>query len=165
MPEGAIADRASAQLPITWAALANATQYGPGYLDNAIDFVKFQVNTTVVDPADEGFLYNPVMLTYMGKMVAMQVIPGGIDFWGDQPSAETATGTNESITWFDRRDALQRLYSTLANEVRELAGQIELVVGRRTTRRGSMPAVSRPTGWVTPDAAQFQGQRGLAGGQ
>lgn len=165
MSEGPIASKARAQLPATWDALARATQYGESALNDAITYVKYQVNLTVVDQVQEAALYNPTMITYLGKLVALQVIPAGIDYWSDQPIAETTTGTNESVTWLDRRDSLYRLYTTLQNEVRVLAAQVELVLGRRAVRRMSSPAISRAaTGFVTPDPASFQPQRIAQGG-
>lgn len=162
MSEGAIALRARAQLPATWDALGRSSQYGPAFLDAAVEFVKFQVNGTILDQSQELSSYNPMLQTYMGKLVALQVIPAGIDYWADQPITENLTGTNESVTWVDRRDGLYRLYTTLSNEVQELASQVEVELGRKIMRRAATPTVTRPGGYVTPDPALFQQQRGVA---
>ncbi len=92
--ESSIALSARGYLPETWDALANSTFYGESLLDIKQKFVKFALFGTVVTTNDEDVYYNPLVLEYAAKALAVTIIPAGADYYANKLISITATGTN-----------------------------------------------------------------------
>jgi hypothetical protein len=53
------------------------------------------------------------VLNYVAKLVAIELIPAGIDYWRSEPVSVSATGTNENVSYSDPVVALQQLREDL----------------------------------------------------
>lgn len=143
MSEGIIAQRARFQIPATWDALASASLYGEPGIQYQIDYVKFDLFGSVCDQNMEANLYNPVLLEYAAKLVALQVIPAGADYWSSRIITITTTGTNESKTFPDRISALWKTHTRLIQEVEDMKDDVKRFLGQSlVTRRIQLPGVS-----------------------
>lgn len=154
MAEGAIAQRARAQIPQTWDKLANSTLYGPSALQQRIDYIKYSLFSTLVDQAYEATTYNPVVLDYAAKLVALQVIPPGIDYWSSIRSGLTKTGSQEAATFPDKIAALERVYARLWAEVQDMQGTVVPAVLKRT----KIPQINTTDDFRTDDPNKFPKQ-------
>lgn len=151
MAEGPILQRARAHIPQTWDALARSSVYGSELLQQRADTIKFRLFATVIDGTLEATTYNPLLLDYAAKCVALQVIPAGADYWSDQLVSETTTGTNETVSFPDRIGSLWRIHARLLAEVEELASEVNVFLPR-PPRRIALPEVSDSTfGYRTPN--------------
>lgn len=156
---GPIAWRARSEIPATWDALAQASTFGDLSLQIKLDYIKYSLFGTVVDQATEIAMYNPITLAYAGKMLALQVIPGGMDYWTDQSITFTgaARQSSESVGYPDRVKNLQVVYARLVEETEKLAGVVIGVNGVVAgSRRMLMPRSSeygKP--YRTPDPHTF----------
>jgi hypothetical protein len=128
--EGAIAERTRSLLPITWDALSRDSRYGDALLRQVVDVAKNSVFGEIVLPAAE-VNYPLAAIDFTAKIAAIELCTPGIDFWMNQPTSESATGTNENHTFLDRVGALQVLRTQLLEETRRLASEIAVLVGYR----------------------------------
>ena len=122
--EGVIAERTRAVLPVTWDALSRDPRYGDDLLQTAIDTAKAWVTGGVITPAAEESTYSVVVVDYIAKVAALELISPGIDFWMNEPVSETATGTDEAHTFVDRAESLRKLGEQLLAETRRKADEI-----------------------------------------
>jgi hypothetical protein len=109
---GAIADRVRGIIPVTWDALSRDTRFGDVLLQNAISTKKEEIFGVAVSAAAED-LYPLAVLNYVAKLVAIELIPAGIDYWRSEPVSVSATGTNENVSYSDPVVALQQLREDL----------------------------------------------------
>jgi hypothetical protein len=152
---GAIADRAQGVIPVTWDALAIDARFGEPRLQDAIDLVKESVFGVVLAPAAESS-YPLLVLDYAAKLVALQLIPAGIDYWMNQEISVSATGTNENTTYESRVAALEKLRDQLITETRGLAADVAALVGYRRPLSKSLPRNSDiDTPFLTPSPSEF----------
>lgn len=112
-------------MPETFGALRKSKLFGTASVQNKTDFVKYRLFATVVTAEEESSVYNPVVLEYAGKAVALQLIPAGLDYWGSQEKAITTKGTEEDIEFFDRVEMLLELQKRLWAEMEELLPIVE----------------------------------------
>jgi hypothetical protein len=156
--QGAIADAARAVLPVTWDALSRDTdRFGDGLLADTIEVVIEEMLGSVVDETALELL--PLRaIRYMGKKVALELIPAGIDFWMSEPVQESAEGPNETHTWIDRANRLMALGESLGWEIRRDEPLILALLGRKATPK-NLPrmGISTPADDVllTPDPRGF----------
>lgn len=140
--EGVIAEAARSTLPITWDALAtDRSRYGDGLLQGKVDLVKETLFGSVITASAEE-TYPLRVIQYAGKLVALELISPGIDFWMNEPVSESATGTQEQHTFTDRANALRQLQAALLAETRRLAPEVLPLIGVVTPLRRSYPAIS-----------------------
>lgn len=135
-PVGAIAERVQGIVPVTWSAISTDNRgFGDALLQGAIDTAKENVTGVVIDPGLEEN-YSLIVIDFIAKVAVLDLIPGAIDFWMDQPIAVGITGTNESKSWESRVSALEDLRTQLLAETRAKFDEIAAIVGfRRTDRR------------------------------
>lgn len=137
--EGEISYQAKQFMAVTWDALSNDERFGDRMLQSRVSYVKFKLFGTIADPLAEATIYNPMLLDYMAKEVALQIIPAGIDYWMEQQTSVVTSGTNETVSYPDRINALEKLQDWLVGEVRSLRPEFE---GQFTVRRkGRTPKV------------------------
>jgi len=154
--EGTIAERTRAVLPVTWDALAQDRRFGDGLLQTAIDLAKESVTGVVVAPEDEETLYPLIVIDYVAKIAALEIISPGIDFWMNEPVSESATGTNENHAFLDRVEALRNLQEQLLEETRKKAGEIAEILGFRRARRTGIPRSNTlEDPFLTPSHQEF----------
>lgn len=160
---GAIAWRARSELPITWDALASATQYGDMSHEIRLNFVKLSLFGTIANQTLEASLYNEAELLLAGKSLALHTIGPGIDYWMDQAITfgAGARQASELVSYTDRARVLRERYVQLLKEIEDLkvlVGTIPggvLSSGVKPTKRLSTPSVSGGGGFVTPDPFSF----------
>ena len=114
---GAIAERTREVLPVTWDMLASLPTFGDGALRRVVDETKQAVLGENVEPADEDN-YPLVVIRYVAKVAALQLISPGMDGWLNSPISTSATGTNENVVYEERIVALQQLRKNLLEETR-----------------------------------------------
>lgn len=154
---GAIAAAARGHLPVTWAALADdSDRYGEIELQRKIDYIKFNLFGEVAEPEDEASLYNPNIIEYAGKLVAIQIIPAGADYWASQ-AVQQGSGERYQGTWVDRSAALWKLHEKLVAEAAATRPDIDGSVIVKAKRRRFPIGVrdSESTKLVTTDPHTF----------
>jgi hypothetical protein len=153
---GEIARRTKAIIPSTYVALSKDDDYGSELIQLQVESVKFALFQTNVPPELEGSSYEPPVLDYAAQCVAIRIIPAAIDWWASKPISITTTGTQESASYPDRRDALWKTWTMLRDAVtkRQIviapdgSSSLKLFDGKGT------PAISQSGGnMVTPDPA------------
>lgn len=150
---GEIYNQAKQIMPVTWTALSKDDRYGDNMLMGRINYVKYKLFSTVVSPLSEATVYNPMVIDYIAKESALQIIPTGIDYWMDQRISLQTKGTTETATFPDRINALEKLHEWLLKEVRDLRPEIDGITVRR---RGNVPKVSNDDqGVITPNPQDF----------
>lgn len=120
MIEGQIALTARGYLPYTWDALANSTFFGESLLDSKRSYVKFLLFGTVVDTSQEAVFYNPLVLEYAAKGLAITIIPAAADWYANQIQSVVSTGTQENKAYPDRIASLWRIHARLLLEMAEM---------------------------------------------
>lgn len=118
--QGIIAERAKDILPSTWDMLSKLPYFGDEALRRAVDAVKAMVFGEVVPPPSE-VQYPVLVVDYVAKLVALDLITPGIDSWrAEGPISVSATGTNENTTYSDPVAALEALRKDLLDETRKM---------------------------------------------
>lgn len=152
---GAIAERVRGIIPVTWDALINDTRYGDALLRTAIDTAKTSVTGTNIAPASEN-TYPLLVIDFIAKISVIELIPAGIDFWMNEPIAESATGTNEQHGFVDRAQKLADLREELLKETRLKAADIAALIGFVPTTSRTRPRSStQDDPFLTPSPQEF----------
>jgi hypothetical protein len=125
---GDIAERTRGLLPVTWDALEGDERYGDALLAAALEVARETVLGTQSTEAEEDAMPR-VVVDYVAKIAAIEIIPAGIDYWMSQTIAVVTTGTNESETYTDRAAMLRELRNDLLSETRAKAADIATLVG------------------------------------
>lgn len=148
---GEISTQARQLLPITWDALSSSNLYGDNMLSGRSSYVKYKLFATVVSPLVEASIYNPMVLDYAAKELALQVIPAGIDFWmNSKISIETE---RENVAYPDRIEGLKRLQEWLLAEVAKL--RVDLNDNFVVRRKGNYPKVGNGNDLITPNPQEW----------
>jgi hypothetical protein len=154
---GAIADRAKAIIPITWDALSRDTRVGDAPLQSAIDLAKETVTGANIATNQED-TYPVLVVDYIAKLAVIEICKAGVDFWMNQSTSVTTTGTNESLTYTDRANVLDKLRQELLEETRLKKPEIEKLVGYAIDNGRSVPQLSSATinnYHLTPSPEEF----------
>ena len=125
---GDIAERTRGLLPVTWDALEGDSRYGDTLLAAALEIARETVLGKQTSEAQEDILPR-VVIDYVAKIAAIEIIPAGIDFWMSESIATVTTGTNESETYTDRAAMLREIRNDLLAETRAKADDIAALVG------------------------------------
>lgn len=115
---GAIADWAKAALGgETWKGLAESENYGTDFISKAIESVKQRVMSTPPATEDENQL-STLVLSYLGKLAALQLLPAARDYWGNQQqSISIGDDPVEIATYPNRNTMLDALKEDLVAQV------------------------------------------------
>jgi hypothetical protein len=98
-----------------------------------------------------------LVIDYAGKLVALELINPGIDYWGKQPLTIGATGRNENKGYKDRASDLVALRQSLLTQTRQMWPEVEeLLPARRIRRVANVPRVAQITGAHTPSPYDFE---------
>lgn len=92
----------------TFQMLVDSTNYGPGFISTAIEVVKARVSTVVISPSAE-MLLPIVVLSYLGKLSALQLIPAAVDAWSTMPQSKSLGNDPVEIVTYASREAMLRL--------------------------------------------------------
>lgn len=92
----------------TFQMLLDSVNYGPGYISTAIGIVKARVSTVTIDLAGESLL-PIIVLSYLGKLSALQLIPAAIDIWATQAQSKSMGNDPAEIVTYASRDAMLRM--------------------------------------------------------
>lgn len=154
--EGVIADRTRALLGVTWDALLSDTQrYGEDPLGYAVELAKEDVLGIIPSQAEEEALPR-IVVDFVAKVAAVQIIPGAIDFWMNHSLEETTRQPDETITYTDRAEMLRKLKEDLDKEIRARAAEIAGIVGYRRSTGRSVPAINTMNDeFLTPSPQEF----------
>ena len=129
---GAITDVVHRYVPASYKALIGATNsygFGISQLQALADFNQYRLFSTVPGSSNEATLWNPNQKELLGILTTLQFIPAAIDYWGDALASQSTSGTEEDVSFFDRRPELWRVYEKLAIQ----AEQLSVLVGVNTT--------------------------------
>lgn len=156
---GIITDSVKRYVPASYNALVGMTNSYDYTLDDLqvlADFVQFRYFGTIAGVTGESSVWNPLQSEFLGILTTLEFIPAAIDYWGDQLAAESTSPTTESVSYFDRRADLWKVYDKLVAK----AGNLGVDVGVNTTRiRGTVPRVSYGDNGrgvlLTPDPQEF----------
>lgn len=120
---GAIAEIVKQYVPASYAALVGATNsyYGPEQLQSLADYVKFRLYNTVVAEASEAVIYNPTEQRLLGILTTLQFIPAAVDYWSDTYASVATNPTSESVSYFDHRNDLWKIFDRLTVEAQAIA--------------------------------------------
>lgn len=153
--EGEIANRTKAIMPITWDALSKDTRFGEELIRSTIDTVKERIMGEVIDPENEG-TYPLVVIDYLSKLSAIELINPGIDFWMSQPQSTTTTGTSEEVTYPARTTELRNLRTNLLAEIKRLEPEvIPLIDYKRVSRAPRASSSTQNDPFLTPSPQEF----------
>lgn len=154
--EGAIAERVRGILPVTWDALQSDPRFGDGLLQTAIDTAKENITGVVVAPNTEETVYPLIVVDFIAKIAALEIIPAGIDFWMNEPVTETATGTQEAHGFVDRADKLIEQRENLLLETRMRAAEIAAILGYSRIGNRRVPLLNTMDDeFLTPSPQEF----------
>lgn len=142
---------------MTWDALSkDTTRFGETLLRNTIDTVKFRVTGTNLAPTSEAASYPLIVVDYLAKLVALELITPGIDFWMSEPISESATGTNENHVFTDRAEALRLLRDDLLDETRRLWPEVAPLITFRRLSAAPRPRINTMDDeFLTPSPQEF----------
>lgn len=150
---GEIADRTKAIMPITWDALSKDSRYGEELLQATIDTVKERIFGEA-PPAENTMAL--VVIDYTSKLIALELINPGIDFWMSQPVSATATGTAEDVTYPSRTAELRNLRTYLVAEVKKLEPEVmPLIDYNRLSRAPRASSSTQNDPFITPSPQEF----------
>jgi hypothetical protein len=146
-----IASRAKRILPRTWAYLTDREDFGSDELDSIVEQVKAQVFGAAAFPVDSESDYKPVVQDYLAKLVALEVIPSAIDYYGGAIKSKTTTTTQEQVTYGDQMEALKDLQEWLGVEVRRLRVLVEDETAVSNSRPGGAAVSTAGLPYVSLD--------------
>lgn len=153
--EGKIAQYAQGELPLTWSALAASSDFGESFLGRKVNGVCIKLFNEALTPQVQEALDERVA-DYAGKLVALELIGPGIDYWGKQPVSIGATGRNENKGYKDRASDMRDLRAHLLEQTRIMWPEVEaLLPGRRVNRVANVPRVKDIEIALTPNPMDF----------
>ena len=118
-----IALAARDELPETWAALLESPTFGDEALERRLNTLMYRAFGTVLDDAEQAAL-SPVMISYVGKKFALDLIIPGIDYWSKQAISHSA-GERESKAYKDRAEDLKALRLLLLEDASNMLPEVE----------------------------------------
>ncbi len=155
---GAITDIVKQNVPASYRALVGNTiyDYELADLQNIAEGTSFRLYATIAGVTQESSVFARNQIELLGVLTTMQFIPAAIDYWGDQLQSQNTAGTNEDVSYFDRRPDLWKVWERLAARAGELAEeeQVNLVRLKAVLPRVSYGDNGRGI-LVTPDPNLF----------
>jgi hypothetical protein len=139
---GIITDSVKRYVPASYSALVGVTNsydYTIDDLQTLADYVQFRFFSTIAGVTNESSAYNPLEAEFLGVLTTLEFIPAAIDYWGDQLASESTSPTTESVSYFDRRADLWKVYDRLVKKSEQLGTEL----GISTTKiNGAIPQVT-----------------------
>lgn len=132
LADSPIALAAKDTLPETWDKLLEATTFGEAALQRRLDTLVYRAFGVAMDDEAQEAL-DPVLVSYLGKRLALDLIIPGIDFWSKQVLSLNA-GERETKAYKDRAEDLKELRKLLIDETTKMLPEIE----------AALPVIPRP---------------------
>lgn len=152
---GAIAERVRGVLPLTYDMLVTSDKFGEAPMQSTINTVKSKTFGTVL-PAGAETNYPLVVIDYVAKLIALELITPGIDAWRTEPVQLVATGTNEQVIYSDAVAALEQLRKDLLAQTRLEWDLVAPLITYRPIRGGPRPAINTVNDeFLTPSPQEF----------
>lgn len=151
---GEIAASAHGELPETWRALESDPNYGDDFLERKINSQMASVFGIPLSEEEQDGL-DVRVVDYVGKLVALQLINPGIDYWSKQKTLQSA-GERENSGWADRSQALKDLRKYLLEETRTMYPEISDLIPDRRRTRTAVPVVTDIEVAHTPSPFDFE---------
>lgn len=131
---GAIVDGAQMYLPVTFTALRKDSRFGDRSLQHLAELLKMKIlGYTVTPDAEDQFPL--VLLDFLSKRLALDLIQPGIDFWSRQVRTATATQTAEVTSFPDMIASLTKLRSALAYQLTNDWRDVQVLVPGTPNRK------------------------------
>jgi hypothetical protein len=137
---GRIAQAAQSEMPLTWKALRDDASFGASFLSAKVRSVCTSLFGTDIPEGVESALDQRVV-DYAGKLLALELVNPGVDYWGKQPLSIGATGRNENKGYKDRSQDLRILAERLLAQTRTMWPEVELLLPARRFR--TVPNIAR----------------------
>lgn len=118
---------------------------------------------TVVGTNREEEFYNPLVIEFASKGLALTIIPAGADYWSNRLITVTSTGTSESKTFPDRIANLWRIHAQLLNDIKAMLPQVQQYLPDAGLRRVTSVASNTGAGrmLLTTDPQLFSPEHRL----
>lgn len=123
---GTVSESVKNLMPLTWRALFAASYYGEARLLQRINVGKYKAFPSSVAESDES-TWTVLMIEYAAMYAALEIIPAGIEYWMNQQTSVSTTGTNENVSFTDRANQLKDLAEWLQKQVTMLASNPDVV--------------------------------------
>lgn len=146
---GKIALAAKREIPTTWAALRESKEFGSVGLQEVVDDIKMALFNEVISDTVESALDRRV-IKYAGLLVAIDLIGPGIDYWAKQPTQLGATGRNETKSWSDRAEHLEKMGAGLKARAATMLPEVQSLLPNRRGPKATITHVQDGTG-MTPN--------------
>jgi len=160
IPDNLITQNARDELPETWDALLEADSFGEEALERRYNLVMYMTLGELLDDAAIAAI-SPILAAYLGKVMALDLIIPGIDFWSKQALAHSA-GERETKAYKDRAEDLAKLRDMIFKDVAKLKSFVEdelPMVPRRATDTARVTDSGNVVGqdaFVTADWTGFE---------
>jgi hypothetical protein len=157
-----IALAARDELPETWDKLLEATTFGEDALLRRLSVLTYRAFGVELDAADQGAL-DPVLVSYLGKRMALDLIIPGIDYWSKQVLSLSA-GERETKAYKDRAEDLKELRKMLLDETAKMLPDVDQLLPLIPRPAADTPKVLEAgfsTVHVTSDPMSFPPMYGL----
>lgn len=154
LSDNKIATYARGEMPQTWDVLLTDKNLGEEFLGERLNSIMMKLFGEILSDGVVAAL-DVRVLDYAGKILALELINPGIDYWGKQPLS--AGARNENKSYADRASHLRELRKMLLEQTRLMWPEVEaLLPGRRGYRGGSVPRVRDITVAHTPNPYDFE---------
>jgi hypothetical protein len=124
LADSPIALAARDELPETWDKLLQAPTFGEEALQRRLDVLTYRAFGASLDE-DEQELLDPVLVSYLGKRLALDLIIPGIDYWSKQALSLSA-GERETKAYKDRAEDLKELRKLLLEDTSKMLPEVVL---------------------------------------
>lgn len=124
---GAIVDGARMYMPVTFSALQRDVRFGDSSLQRQAELIKRRVlGYTILADQEENL--DIVLLDFLSKRLALELINPGIDFWSRQMRTATSSATSEITAYPDMIASLKLLRENLCAQLTDDWSEIQLLV-------------------------------------
>jgi hypothetical protein len=111
------------ELPETWDKLLESPNFGEDALERRLNVLMWRAFGEVLDGAEQALL-DPVLVSYLGKRLALDLIIPGIDYWSKQVLSHSA-GERETKAYKDRAEDLKELRKLLIDETAKMLSDVD----------------------------------------
>lgn len=135
---GRIADHAKSMMPVSWAAMSNDDRIGDASLLAQIDSAEAQIfGDTLSELSIDEDALPFLVVDFSAKVAMLELIRTAIDFWMDQKTSATTTGTAETTTYADRIAALKEQRAELLVDLARMEDIVTPLIPALETRRST----------------------------
>lgn len=132
LADSPIALAARDELPETWNALLEAETFGEPALERRLNTLMYRAFGAEMTEEEQALL-SPVMISFLGKRLALDIIIPGIDYWSKQALSHSA-GERESKAYKDRAEDLKELRKQILADTAAMLPEVEAELPQRPKR-------------------------------